>query len=83
MRFEDKIRALCMAYGGSVTSWIRTPSRNKLVGGAVNSRHKLGLAMDVVLDDPLNNQLFILAAQDMGLWTLDEGDHIHVHEKKF
>ncbi len=81
MRFEDKIRSLLLGYPGSVTSWIRSPSRNKLVGGAVNSKHLIGLAIDIVLDNPADNFAFIQTAQSMGLWTLDEGDHVHVHEK--
>ncbi len=81
MRFEDKVRAILFVCPGSVTSWIRSPSRNKLVGGATNSRHLLGLAVDIVLDDRASDlAIFKKCAEQLDLWLLDETDHIHIHE---
>lgn len=41
--------------GANVTSWWRTPKKNREVGGVVNSRHLLGLAWDV---QPKNQQMW-------------------------
>jgi len=80
MRFEDKITVLLLAYPGSITSWIRSKSRNTLVGGANNSLHLLGLAVDIVLDSVGDKADFKIMAQRLNLWVLDEGDHLHVQE---
>ena len=83
MRFEDKIKSLLLAYPGSITSWIRSPKRNKAVGGAAHSMHLVGLAVDIVLDDPKQNYDCIqMATRIGGLWMVDEGDHIHMHQKE-
>jgi len=82
MRFEDKIRCLALLFELSVTSWIRSKSRNAAVGGAANSRHLLGLAVDVVLDDPGARVFFESHAKTLGLQVIDEGDHLHVQEPR-
>lgn len=82
MRFEDKIRFLAMVFPLSVTSWIRSRKRNVEVGGAANSFHLLGLAVDVVLDNGIEKPAFIQSAVNLGLHVIDETDHLHVMEKR-
>lgn len=81
MRFEDKVRALLMLCDGRVTSWIRSKWSNDNVGGAKNSMHMVGLAVDIVLDDRASDlELFKQMAARLKLFLLDETDHIHIHE---
>lgn len=76
--FCEKIAILCFVHQGSVTSWIRTESRNNDVGGHWKSRHLFGLAVDVVLDSTDNTASFITECERYGLKAIDEGDYIHV-----
>lgn len=71
---------LCLAvrFRFSVTSWIRSPLRNKQVGGSENSWHMSALGIDVVLDPGENETEFKREAERLGLKALDEGDHIHL-----
>lgn len=80
MTFEEKIRALSLATPFSVTSWMRTASRNRKVGGAKNSMHLLGLAVDVVLDEASDLSLLKAMAKRLKLWVLVERDHVHLQE---
>lgn len=82
MRFEDKIRLLAILFPLSVTSWLRSRKHNAQVGGAANSQHLSGLAMDIVLDDTNQTAEFLTWAQRQGLQTIMEGDHIHVMEPR-
>ena len=65
----------------SVTSWIRSAKRNKEVGGLATSYHLLGLAVDVVLDNPADKARFIKEAKRLGFDAIDEGDHVHLEVK--
>lgn len=82
MRFEDKIRCLALLFRLSVTSWLRSRKHNAQVGGVDDSRHLLGLAVDIVLDDM--NERFSLQekAKQLGLQVIIEGDHLHVQEPR-
>jgi len=82
MTFPSKVSALAAAYPLSVTSWYRSVKRNNMphIRGAKNSLHLVGLAVDVVLDDRKQAKVFIGMAKRLKLWTLNEGDHIHVQE---
>ncbi len=76
--FSTKIVTLSIRHRMSVTSWIRSVSRNARVGGAANSRHMLGLAVDIVLDRDQDLEMFLSDCRRLGLRAIDEGDHIHV-----
>ena len=80
MTFSDKVLALCLIYDCSETSGFRTEKRNKAVGGVPNSRHKVGLGRDIVLDVPVRTEEVCRAARRLGLWVLVEDDHIHLQE---
>jgi len=84
--FSDSMASLCEKHGGSVTSWIRSKKHNAKVGGKSNSRHLTGFGMDVVLDadedgiagnDATAIKAFQEDAYSLGIFALDEGDHIH------
>ena len=78
--FADKIEVLCRIWPVSVTSWWRSESRNKAVGGVHNSKHLKGLAVDVVLDPGADPGEFVEVAVKLGLRVLEEGDHFHIQE---
>lgn len=82
MEFAEKIFHLAAAFSFSVTSWIRSAARNKAVGGVADSRHLVGLAVDVVLDEGQEKAAFLKAAGSLGLQVIDEGDHLHVQEPR-
>jgi hypothetical protein len=77
--FCEKVREYCHVTRGSVTSWIRTPLHNAAVGGVPQSLHILGLAADVVFDQPpLPEAMRREAASVLDLHLIVEGDHDHV-----
>jgi hypothetical protein len=57
---------LCFRHGGSVVSWVRSEQRNTAVGGHPKSRHRLGLAWDVVCDTPEQARLMFSEARELG-----------------
>lgn len=62
----------------SVTSWYRSVKRNAKVGGHPQSKHLVGLGLDIVLDDPKDKPTIIKMLNAFGLSALDEGDHLHI-----
>ena len=65
---------------GQVTSTIRTPARNRFVGGARNSHHLHGRALDVVRRAGVRHSDIEAALRSEGfdiVESLDEGDHSH------
>jgi len=82
MRFEDKIRCLALLFDLSVTSWIRSRAHNSNLGGVSDSRHLLGLAVDIVLDDNRETADFRIHAVSLGLQVIHEPDHLHVQEPR-
>lgn len=57
------------------TSWFRDPLQNRNVGGHPESQHLLGLAVDLVTDEP---QLAVTALTGLGLTAFNEATHVHV-----
>jgi len=82
MRFEDKIRCLALLFDLSVTSWIRSREHNRSLDGVADSRHLLGLAVDIVLDDFRETADFRIHAVSLGLQVFHEVDHLHVQEPR-
>jgi len=76
--FAAHILTLCRRHHASVTSWIRSPNRNTLVGGRPNSYHLTGCAVDLILDENANHAHFLADAQMLDLEVIDEGDHLHI-----
>lgn len=79
--FYDRANAaLRAAPGASITSWWRSSSDNRRVGGSTRSQHLLGLALDLV---PGRSGLSMAGLEArvrrVGFgFTLNEGDHVHV-----
>lgn len=82
--FWTAIFVLCRIHDCSVTSGYRTQSRNLMVGGVETSQHLLGRAADLVPDDLSEEMrsLIVEHATKIGLFALDEGDHVHIHLKR-
>ena len=78
LEFCQLIIQLCAQYSCSVTSWIRTPARNKRVGGHARSCHLVGFGADLVPDDPAVKPALLTAARGLGLDAIDEGHHVHI-----
>ena len=65
---------------GAVTSVHRTPERNRLVGGAPNSWHLQGRAIDIARRPGVRHAQLDAAFRRAGyhlIESLDEGDHSH------
>lgn len=79
--FANLIRYLCLTYGGSETSGIRSPAHNKAVGGDPASLHLSGLARDVIFDTPKQREAAIAEAVSRSLHFLLEIDHVHFQSR--
>jgi hypothetical protein len=69
--------------GEQVTSTMRSPARNKAVGGVANSYHLSGRARDSVPPPgmSMNEYYRRLVALNPGLDVINEGDHVHMEPK--
>lgn len=65
----------------SITRWLSTPAHNQAVGGAPESAHLRGLAVDLVADSNDNLLLAARAARDAGFKGIEvdlRNNHLHV-----
>jgi hypothetical protein len=76
--FMHRLYAVRAVHLFSVTSWGRTPWRNKAVGGMAGSKHLDWLAVDLVPDPSTNRHRLFVDLREVGLVVIDEGDHFHV-----
>lgn len=66
---------------GKVTSTTRTPEHNKEVGGAPNSYHLSGHAIDIARNKGVSHGQIVAAYKKAGyqvIEAIDEGDHTHL-----
>lgn len=76
--FAEAVIAGCRMLKGSITSWGRTPARNRAVGGSPTSRHLEWLAVDVVYDEPMEASDRRRVWEELGLHFWPEGNHDHI-----
>lgn len=69
---------LAVRYNFSITSGLRSKKRNADLKGHENSRHLLGLAVDVVLDDDEDEEFFLGDVRRLGLRYKKGDTYIHV-----
>ncbi len=81
-RFNDLIDEICGVCGGSTTSGKRSVKHNDEVGGVENSLHLIGLAVDMIFDDQEGKELAHKLAERADLLVIDEGDHLHIQQKR-
>ena len=60
----------------TITDWFRDPAANRAAGGADNSLHVAGLAVDLRHDEA--GMVAYALWLDAGLDAVDEGDHYHL-----
>jgi hypothetical protein len=68
----------CFLLGASETSGYRTLRHNAKLGGVAHSPHLLGLAADLVYDEPVELSVRQEWARRCGFKLVVEGDHDHI-----
>ncbi len=76
--FAARLLALALVSSLSVSSWGRTATRNRTVGGGALSNHLGWLAADMVPDDWKSLPRVQAFAKRLGLEVIPEGDHWHI-----
>lgn len=69
--------------GERVTSTVRSPARNRAVGGVRNSYHLTGMARDSVPPPGMSMADYArrLQALNPHLEVINEGDHVHMEPR--
>ena len=82
-------------FGGSTTSWIRTPGRNAAVDGIEGSAHPFGMGADTIYyDEAIQSRALFLKtapslvfaqsrANALGLEIKRESDHDHLQPRRW
>ncbi len=78
LRFVALLLILEQAHAFSITSWARTPTRNRIKGGRPTSYHLDWCAVDAVPEPEVDRVAFTRACFNLGLEAYDEGDHVHI-----
>ena len=81
LKFAALVITLRTKWFFSVSSWGRTVTRNKALGGVEGSNHLLWLGMDVILEPMVKNIDFEADAAKIGLQAIFEKDHYHLQPK--
>jgi len=76
--FRSRVESANAGLPVRASSWWRSPTKNQTVGGQQYSQHLLGFAIDLVYANAQARASGIARMKQLGLWTLDEGDHVHV-----
>lgn len=79
--FFARVNDFLAIYPASIDSWYRTPARNKAIGGAPNSYHVLGLAVDLIFDSLEDLFRGAYGARDMGFQGIEvdlTNKHLHL-----
>ena len=79
--FITIVALVCGKHRSSVSSWGRTPKRNREVGGSPNSLHMLWIGCDIVLDVMMKNAELEEDCGRFGLTAIYEKDHYHLQPK--
>lgn len=77
--FHQIKRTLCLRFGGSETSGMRSLERNQAVGGADESRHLYDEASDIVLDNWGLWRAFAKEAKRRGLGVVVNHTKHYIH----
>lgn len=72
------LRAVHSTGAIAATSWYRDPVRNRVVGGASQSQHLLGLAADLIPRPGVGMHQLAEAARAAGLVAVPYDRHVHV-----
>lgn len=79
--FDLKGASMLGGQFGTVTSTVRSPERNRRVGGVPNSYHLKGRAIDIARKPGVTHAQIEKAYRDAGysvVESIDEGDHSHI-----
>jgi len=81
LKFAALVITLRTKWFFSVSSWGRTVTRNKALGGVEGSNHLLWLGLDAILEPMVKNIDFEADAAKIGLQAIFEKDHYHLQPK--
>ena len=76
--FLDALMSLAGRHRFRETSGYRDPTGNAAVGGKTYSAHQYWRGRDVILAPGEDKAAFMESARRIGLFALDETDHIHL-----
>ncbi len=83
LAFIEHVNELLEEHPASITRLISTTARNKSVGGALNSGHLYGKAVDLVFDSPEEFRAAARFAYQLGFQGIEAdltNNHLHVDD---